>query len=116
MQYAGLNGMNLMEMTQAERDRLMQTHLSLGSIKTVEPNISVSEKKLVQSKSSRSNKSKSSIKSKRSSKKSVNNQEWDLSGHRIKRSTTKSSMKRTGRGGSKASISTNRQASFSKSR
>ena len=38
MQYAGLNGLNLLEMTQAERDRL-QTHLSLGSIKTVQPDL-----------------------------------------------------------------------------
>ena len=36
MQYGAMNGLNLLEMTQAERDRL-QTHLSLGSIKTMQP-------------------------------------------------------------------------------
>ena len=69
MQYSGLNGLNLLEMTQAERDRL-QTHLSIGSIKTMQPEgtkATVSERKLASVKSSRSNKSKSSIKSKKSS-------------------------------------------------
>lgn len=116
MQYAGLNGLNLLEMTKAERDRL-QTHLSQGSIKTMQPDLSKtrgSERRLGSAKSSRSNKSKSSIKSRRSSQKS--RQEWDLNGHRIKRSATKSSMKRKTNGGSKASIRSTRQASFSKSR
>jgi len=88
MQYANASGLNWANLSKDQRDRL-QTHLSMNSLKTVDPiNRSFNSRRS----GGGSRKSKGSAQS-CSSRKS-NRQEWDYNGHRVKSSTQKSSIKK----------------------